>query len=455
MTFIKNFAEAAGYTAGVAIPATLMSQYLQHTARQSHEKMMTRLNARQLEGQQKMMSQLFNTFFKKGLYALLGAVGLGGFSVVGNSLSKGYAAKMTENAARKTALAKTKAEGKLAVKKAEAEANLLKVKADQEIRAEEGKVDARVKETGKTIAERVKGSIEPIEMKREHSLDDIHGQNDAIEEARAILLRIVNFERLKSFKIGGSERTFKPILMTGPPGTGKTETVRAITSMARKDNVNLSSYIVNINKIPPDLAGHTMDAMKTLAKENTQKGIKTLFFMDEMDSIQGKTEIGNEILTLMDGMNPLPDDVIILGATNKPENLPQALLSRFEQIPFASATPDIRKTIFKSGFQHWKVVPQADVDMDKIAALTEGFNGRDINKVVENIRKDLVNQALKNPSESQQNELRVSQAQLEAAVRKMRFKVDLIDADSFKMENVLKRKSEENAFRQNKKQRVG
>jgi SpoVK/Ycf46/Vps4 family AAA+-type ATPase len=416
----------------------LIGYFFQKKLLEHQGKMLLKLNAKKILEQQEMIKRLFgqlgglaNNLASKGLYGALGAAGIAGTALAANSLGKGVSARMAESAAQKTAQIKAKAEIKLA-----------KAKAKAEIRAEEGKVNARAQEAVKTIAERVKGTIEPVEIKREHSLDDIYGQVDAVKQANSLLLRIVNFERLKSLKANESERTFKPILMTGPPGTGKTETVRAIASMAKKKNVQVSPYIVNINKIPEDLAAHVMDEMRKLVRENTEKGIKTLFFMDEMDSIKAKPAIVNEILTLISGVNPLPDDVIIMGATNYPDILPPSVLSRFDQIAFNSANADIRKAIFTSQFNQQKLLPQNDVDMEKVARMTEGFNGRDINTVVENIRRSLVDQVLQDSSGAPpQAELPVSQAQLEAEVKKMRFKVDLIDAKSFDPASVLRRQT--------------
>lgn len=418
----------------LASPPMLIRYFFQNKLLQNKQKILLEVNAKKILEQQEMIKRLFGQLSglaSKGIYGVLSAAGIAGAALVANSLGEGVSARMAESAAQKTARTKAKAEIKLA-----------KAKADAEIRAEEGKVNARAQEAVKTIAERVKGAIEPVSMTREHSLDDIYGQDHAVEQAKSLLLRIIHFEKLKSLKANESERTFKPILMTGPPGTGKTETVRAIASMAKKDNVQVSPYIVNINKIPEDLAGHVMDEMRKLARENTEKGIKTLFFMDEMDSIQTKKSIVNEILTLINGVNPLPDDVIIMGATNYPDILPGSILSRFDQIAFDSANANVRKSIFMSQFEQQKLLPQDDVNMEKIAALTEGFNGRDINTVVENIRRKLVDDALKNPSESQKAELPVLQKHLEDEIAKMRFKVALIGAKDFELENIVRRRQD-------------
>jgi hypothetical protein len=210
------YANSVGLFSLMAIPGFAAGAGAQWMQRQTHTK--------QLNSQKEMLEKLFEKTFKfnKGLYGLLGAAGIGGVSLL---VSK----QMAANSARKAEAAKVlafKAEAKAKIKQAKEEANAA-------IQAEEGKVAARAKEASKTLEERAKGTIEAIKMLREHRLEDIFGQPDAINKGESIKLRIIYPERLTPYKGNSTGRTFAPTLMTGPPGTGKTELVRAIASTAQ------------------------------------------------------------------------------------------------------------------------------------------------------------------------------------------------------------------------------
>jgi SpoVK/Ycf46/Vps4 family AAA+-type ATPase len=327
--------------------------------------------------------------------------------------------------------AAAKAQAKAKQKEMEAEASAAKAKAKAEIKAEKGKVAARVQEATKTIAERVKSATEEINLQgKEYRFEDILGQKDAVESAESMLLRILHPGRLTAYNLKKSGRTFPPILMTGPPGVGKTEIIRALVSTAARNGVKIKPYVVSLGSIDEEMAGHAMTALRALAEENTKNGAKTLFFFDEADSLKKKPMLRNELLTLMDGANPLSDDVIMMMNTNYPQDLSPAVLSRFPaHMDFEPAGKAIRKALFDAKIRQRELSPQEDVDLDKIATLAEGFNGRDINSVIEMLQSKLINEALKKPApqDGSQKQLSFSQTELEELVKKAMFKVRLIN----------------------------
>ena len=137
----------------------------------------------------------------------------------------------------------------------------------------------------------------------------------------------------------------------------------------------------------------------------SERGVREIFhkarqaapcivFMDELDSLvptrgatmgdSGVTErVLSQILTELDGLEELRD-VVIIGATNRPDMIDQALLrpGRFDRLLYV-ATPDFeaRKEIFKI---HLKGRPLSeDIGVDDLAKKTEGYSGADIEAVVD------------------------------------------------------------------------
>ncbi|MEM0496829.1 MAG: AAA family ATPase, partial [Acidilobaceae archaeon] len=127
--------------------------------------------------------------------------------------------------------------------------------------------------------------------------------------------------------------------------------------------------------------------------ERARQVAPAIVFFDEIDSIvpargyrfdsSGVTDrIVNQMLTEMDGIQPLKN-VVVIGASNRAELLDPALLrpGRFDRIIYVPP-PDrnARKEIFRV---HLRRVPVAsDVDIDKLAELTEGYTGADIEAIV-------------------------------------------------------------------------
>jgi len=177
----------------------------------------------------------------------------------------------------------------------------------------------------------------------------------------------------------------KGILLYGPPGTGKTMLAKAV---ANESNANF--ILVKGPELLSMWVGESERGIRKIFQRARQVSPAIIFF-DEIDSIVPRrgasadshvTErVVNQLLTEMDGLEEM-HDVIIMGATNRPDMLDTALLrpGRFDRIILAPA-PDLegRKTIFRV---HTQKMPLAkNVDINKLAELTEGFVGADIQGV--------------------------------------------------------------------------
>ncbi len=179
----------------------------------------------------------------------------------------------------------------------------------------------------------------------------------------------------------------KGILLFGPPGTGKTLLAKAA---ATESGANFIA--VRGPEVLSKWVGESERAIRKIFERARQVAPAIIFF-DEIDAItpargfrvdtSGVTDrIVNQLLTEMDGIVPLKN-VVVIGATNRPDIIDPALLrpGRFDRIIYVPP-PDkeARKEILKI---HTRNVPLADdVNLDKLAELTEGYTGADIAALV-------------------------------------------------------------------------
>ncbi len=176
----------------------------------------------------------------------------------------------------------------------------------------------------------------------------------------------------------------KGILLVGPPGCGKTLLAKAV---AKESDANFIS--IKGPEILSKWVGESERAIREVFRRARQASPAIIFF-DEIDAIastrgrdiSGVTEkVVAQMLTEMDGLESL-SDVVVIAATNRPDIIDPALLrpGRFDRI-IVVPPPEkkARLEIFKI---HTKNMPLAkDVDLEKLADMTEGYSGADIEAV--------------------------------------------------------------------------
>jgi len=177
----------------------------------------------------------------------------------------------------------------------------------------------------------------------------------------------------------------KGILLIGPPGTGKTLLAKAV---AKESEANFIS--VKGPEIMSKWVGESEKAIREIFRRARQSSPCIIFF-DEIDSIAPRRgletgarvteQVIAQLLTEMDGLEDL-SDVVILGATNRPDIVDPGLLrpGRFDRIILVPP-PDkeAREQILNV---HTKGMPLAkNINIPKLAEETEGYSGADLEAV--------------------------------------------------------------------------
>jgi cell division protease FtsH len=214
------------------------------------------------------------------------------------------------------------------------------------------------------------------------TFDDVAG----IDEAKNELTEIVDFLRDPEpyERLGG--RMPHGVLLSGAPGTGKTLLARAVAGEA-----HAAFFSIAASEFIEAIVGVGASRVRDLFKK-AKEAAPAIIFIDELDAI-GRSRAGSvavtgandereqtldQILTEMDGFES-NEAVVVLGATNRPEVLDQALLrpGRFDR-RVAVQPPDRigRRKILEV---HTRAIPLADdVDLDALASSTPGMVGADL-----------------------------------------------------------------------------
>jgi len=210
------------------------------------------------------------------------------------------------------------------------------------------------------------------------SYEDIGGLKDEIELVREMVeLPMKNPEIFQKLGVGAP----KGVLMTGPPGTGKTLLAKAVAT-----ETDSNFYSIAGPEIMSKYYGESEKHIREIFEKAT-KNAPSIVFIDEIDSIapkrgegidQTEKRIVAQLLTLMDGLKSR-GQVVVMAATNRPEDIDQALRrpGRFDR-ELRINPPDEkgRKEILQI---HTRGMPLGkDVNFDEIANKTMGYTGADI-----------------------------------------------------------------------------
>lgn len=213
------------------------------------------------------------------------------------------------------------------------------------------------------------------------TFNDVKGVDEAKQELKDVVEFLKNPEKFST--LGG--KLPKGVLLVGPPGTGKTLLARAVAGEAAVPFFHAAGP-----EFDEILVGQGARRVRDLFKAAKERA-PCVIFIDEIDSVGAKrtnsvlhpyaNQTINQLLSEMDGFHQ-NEGVIVLGATNRRDDLDKALLrpGRFD-VEVNVPTPDLigRREILELYLS--KVLTRS-VDVDLLARGTTGFTGADLENMV-------------------------------------------------------------------------
>jgi transitional endoplasmic reticulum ATPase len=208
--------------------------------------------------------------------------------------------------------------------------------------------------------------------------EDIGGLKDEIQKVREMIELPLRHPEI--FEKLGIEAP-KGVLLYGPPGTGKTLLAKAVANESNAHFISISGP-----EIMSKFYGESEARLREIFKEAKEKS-PSIIFIDEIDSIAPKREevtgeverrVVSQLLSLMDGLEAR-GKVIVIAATNRPNAIDPALRrpGRFDR-EIEIKVPDKRGRLEILQIHAHNMPLDTDVDQDKIASVTHGFVGADL-----------------------------------------------------------------------------
>ncbi|MFX0043072.1 MAG: CDC48 family AAA ATPase [Candidatus Hodarchaeota archaeon] len=212
--------------------------------------------------------------------------------------------------------------------------------------------------------------------------EDVGGLEDVKQELREAVEWPLKYPKL--FKKAGI-RPLNGILLFGPPGCGKTLLAKAVATESKSNFIAIKGP-----EIFSKWVGESERAVREIFRKARQAAPSIIYF-DEIDAIssgRGNFEgtrtfasIVNQILVEMDGVENRKG-IVVVASTNRPDIVDSAFLrpGRFDRLIYVKS-PDFESRI-KILEVHTKNMPLGDdVSLKKIAQITEGYSGADLENV--------------------------------------------------------------------------
>ncbi len=208
----------------------------------------------------------------------------------------------------------------------------------------------------------------------------------------------------------------KGVLLYGPPGCGKTLLAKAVATESEANFI-----AVRGPELMSKWVGETERGIREVFRK-ARTAAPAIVFFDEIDALVPRRGLGyadsgvteravSQLLTELDGIAVL-EDVVVIGATNRPDILDPAVLrpGRFDRLIYVPPPDEkARLEIFKI---HTRGMPLAeDVDLERLAKITQGYSGADIEAVC----REAAMNALRRDIKAEE----VTWADFEAALKKV------------------------------------
>ncbi|OMP82323.1 Tat-binding-like protein 7 [Diplodia seriata] len=226
--------------------------------------------------------------------------------------------------------------------------------------------------------------VSPISVDGDVNFESVGGLDDHINQLKEMVtLPLLYPEIFQKFKITPP----RGVLFHGPPGTGKTLLARALSNALSANGKKVTFYMRKGADALSKWVGEAERQLRMLF-EDARKNQPSIIFFDEIDGLapvrsskseQSLASIVATLLALMDGMDDR-GQVVIIGATNRPDNVDPALRrpGRFDrEFYFPLPNFEARRSIIGIHTKNWNPPLAADFK-NQLAEMTKGYGGADL-----------------------------------------------------------------------------
>ncbi|KAI3748137.1 hypothetical protein L6452_11035 [Arctium lappa] len=220
--------------------------------------------------------------------------------------------------------------------------------------------------------------------------DDIAG----LHHAKKCVTEMVIWPLLRPDIFKGCRSPGRGLLLFGPPGTGKTMIGKAIAGEAKA-----TFFYISASSLASKWVGDSEKLVRALFGVASCRQ-PAVIFVDEIDSLLSKRnshgenessrKLKTQFLVEMEGFDSGSEQILLIGATNRPQELDEAARRRLTKrlyIPLPSS--EARALIIRNLLEKDGLFKLSTEDIDTICKSTEGYSGSDM--------KNLVNDASMGP----------------------------------------------------------
>ncbi|XP_036290709.1 spastin isoform X2 [Pipistrellus kuhlii] len=242
--------------------------------------------------------------------------------------------------------------------------------------------------------------------------DDIAGQ----ELAKQALQEIVILPSLRPELFTGLRTPARGLLLFGPPGNGKTMLAKAVAAESNATFFNISAASLTSKYVGE--GEKLVRALFAVARELQP----SIIFIDEVDSLlcerregehDASRRLKTEFLIEFDGVQSVGDDrVLVMGATNRPHELDDAILRRFTKRVYVSLPNEETRLLLLKNLLCKQGSPLTQKELAQLARMTDGYSGSDLTALAKDAAlgpiRELKPEQVKNMSANEMRNIRLS-----------------------------------------------
>ncbi|XP_044145552.1 spastin isoform X2 [Bufo gargarizans] len=256
---------------------------------------------------------------------------------------------------------------------------------------------------------------EVVDSGQSVKFSDIAGQ----ELAKQALQEIVILPSIRPELFTGLRAPARGLLLFGPPGNGKTMLAKAVAAESNATFFNISAASLTSKYVGE--GEKLVRALFSVARELQP----SIIFIDEIDSLlcerregehDASRRLKTEFLIEFDGVQSGGDDrVLVMGATNRPQELDEAVLRRFAKRVYVSLPNEETRLTLLQNLLSKQGNPLTQKELAQLARLAEGYSGSDLTALAKDAAlgpiRELKPEQVKNMSASEMRNIKFSDFQ--------------------------------------------